>query len=591
MNWTRWAFAAARLLVVAAILTGSAAAASPGQEPLHVRIPDPYPGLAGMLELEGFDVVVSQDDRVELLAHDQDLDRLVELGIDFGIGARDLFPGARSGLREGNLDPEYHTFDEMLAEIRGLEADYPQICKVYDIGDAQSKSYGWDNFDYEFDIWALRISDNPDIDEPEPCVVYDGRHHAREPVSTELVLAVAQYFCQNYGHEPSVTETVDGTEIWIVPMVNPDGHQWVEDNEWWWRKSLTDCNGNHWVDHNEGIDPNRNYDWHWVSGNWESQCYGGPTPWSAPEVASMRDLHEKHRTCLNATVHSFGEMILYPFGYGVDPEPAVIEVAGELGARLGYDVLQSTAAHGTSKDWVYGSLGGCAFTVETATEFVPTGPEMMEIVSELLPGFVWLATRAQGPSIQGTVTDASTGQPLEATIHIPEIQDCYGEGELCDMRTEAATGYFCRLRPKEAETVTLRVSAPGYLSASLKVTTGGRTQPTVVDVELMPRRNDVTASDGLAVRPVVLGPNAPNPFNPQTSLSYTLAEAGHTTIKVYDPAGRMVTKLVDQWLAGGAHVTHWDGRNTAGRQTAPGVYVATLRVGPYEVSWRMVRTR
>jgi hypothetical protein len=389
----------------------------------------------------------------------------------------------------------------------------------------------------------------------------------------------------------SVTEIVNGTEIWIVPMVNPDGHQWVEDNYRWWRKNLYDCNGNHWVDDDEGIDPNRNYDWHWASGDWQSQSYGGPLPWSAPEVVAMRDLHLKHRTCLNASVHSFGEVVFYPFGYGVDAEPAVIEVANELASRLGYDAVRSTSANGTSKDWVYGSLGGCSFTVETAREFIPTGPEMVEIVRELLPNFVWLATRARGASIQGSVTDALTGRPLPATIHIPEIQDFYGDGELWDMKTEVATGYFCRLRPEAIETITLEVSAPGYQPATIEVTTGDQSEATVVNVRLMRRKSGVIGLDRVTEPTPLLGPNVPNPFRPHTLLSYTLPQAGRTTINVYDTAGRMVTALVDQWLPGGTHVVGWNGRDAAGHEVAPGVYVARLRGGAHEASWRMVRLR
>lgn len=591
MSGMRSVFTVAGLFALAAILGNIAAVASPAQEPIHVLIPDPYPGLRNLLEREGFDVILDHGDRIELLVQDEDFARLDDLRIEYIVGSRDLFPGARSRLREGNLDPEYHTYDEMLAEIMTLEADYPHICKVYNIGGAQSESYDWENFSHDHDIWALRISDNPDIEEPEPCVVFDARHHGREPVSTEVVLAVAQHLCQSYSHDPMITKTIDLTEIWIVPMVNPDGHRWVQDNQWWWRKNLSDCNDNHWVDAQEGIDPNRNYDWHWASGDWTSQCYGGPAPWAAPEVAAMRDLHNEHRTCINATVHSYGEMILYPFGYGVLAEPAVLEVAQEFGTRLGYDVLQSTAEHGTSKDWVYGSLGGCAFTVETATEYVPTGTEMLDVVAELLPGFVWLATRAQGSSIQGTVTDAITGEPLQATIHIPEIQDNYGGGELWDMQTEAATGFFCRLRPRGGGMVTLDVTSPGHESASVKVATEGRDRPTVVDIRLLPRRTDTVANDDVTGRAVLLGPNTPNPFNPQTTLSYMLTDAAHSTIKLYDPSGRVVATLVDQWSGAGVHVVQWDGRDAIGRQVAPGVYIAKLKAGPHEASWRMVRSR
>lgn len=468
------------LALLLVLLSGARPAAA--AEPLAVRVAGAD---AALLEQDGFDVTYSGPGYVELLAGPADLERLALRGLHWEPLARDLFPGARVGSREGNLDFQYHTYDEMLIEMQQLAADHPSICRLYDIGNCESMHWTWTNYDHAYDVWALRISDNPDWDEPEPCIVYDGRHHAREPVTTEMVLAVARHFCENYGHDPTITELVDGSEIWCVPMINADGHQWVEDVDPWWRKTLWDYDQDHYVDSGEGIDPNRNYDWHWASGSWSDETYGGPSPWSAREVATMRDLHNTHRTALNPTFHSYGEEVLYPFGYGVSPEPAVPEIAGEYAGRVGYALRQSTTAHGSSKDWIYGSLGGVSFTVETATEFIPSGATMEAIVAALLPGSIWLTERLHGPSIQGTVTDSVIGIALEATIHIPEIQETYGNGELWDMRTEASTGYFCRLCPAATQTLTLQISAEGYHPRSVQVATGGST-PTLVAIELVP---------------------------------------------------------------------------------------------------------
>jgi hypothetical protein len=509
------------------------------------------------------------------------------MGIAYTETGKDLIPGARSATDEGNIDPEYSTYVEMVATLLELEALYPSIAKVYDIGDALSKSYTWGNYDKLYDIWALRISDNPTVDEPEPSVTYDARHHAREPVSTEVVLAIAEYYCQNYGAIQFVTDTVDNTEIWIIPMVNPDGHQWVEDVDPWWRKTLWDYNENHWVDDNEGIDPNRNYDWHWDLGSWSSATYGGPFPWSAVEIATMRDHHELHRTCINPSYHSYGEVVLYPFGYGVDPEPALLEVVNEFGSYIGYNVQQSSTAHGSSKDWVYGAIGGCSFTVETANEFIPSGTEMLQVVQENLIGGVWLATRARGASIQGTVTDAVTGAPVEATIHIPEIHDVYGNGELFDMLTEASTGYYCRIMPNAQQTITLEVSADDYESTSVQATTGGATA-TVLDIQLAPETSGVGEAIGSASPVTRLERNVPNPFNPSTSLPFSLAGAGRVTIRIYDLQGREVTTLVDRHLDAGTHVARWDGRRFDGTPAASGVYLARLVAGETVSTQRMV---
>jgi hypothetical protein len=508
---------------------------------------------------------------VEILATEADRRTLESMGYSWESADRDLIPGARQRGREGNLDPEYHTFEEMLSELRALEEAFPGICKVYDAGNALSKTYTWNNYNHQYDLWAVRISDNPSMDEPEPCIVYDARHHAREPMSTEIVLAVARFFCENYGIDPAITQTVNTTEIWCVPMVNPDGHQWVEDVDPNWRKTLHDYNQNHHVDANEGIDANRNYDWHWISGSWSSQTYGGPAPWSAPETASLRDLFIQQRPAINPSFHSYGQQVLYPFGYGVLAEPAVVEVATEYANSIGYSPEPSTTANGSSKDWLYGMMGSASFTVETGTTFIATGAQMLQVVQEVLPASIVLARRLWDASIQGRITDLVTGQPLAATIHIPEIHDVYGGGELHDLPTEAATGYYCHMMPRASRTITLQVSAPDHEPQQVQVTTGGY-QATVRDIRLMPL-GGTGIVDGQSPRSMRI--ELANPYRAGSPIALVLPEDTHPErILIVDPQGREVRRLESEPESGingpGRH--SWDGRDEGGRTAAPGLY-------------------
>lgn len=496
-------------VLLLALGAGSLPALADGQpEPQAVRVEGTTPADLQRLEALGFDIAFWGDGYAELLLRADQEAELTKLGHSWRPLDRDLFPGARASSREGNMDAEYHTYLEMVAELQNLASTYPSICSFHDIGDAESKEYTWDNYSHQYDVWAVRISDNPNLDEPEPCIIYDARHHAREPASTEIVLAVARHFCENYGGDPLITELVNTTEIWCVPMINADGHQWVEDIDPWWRKTLYDHDGDHHVDEAEGIDPNRNYDWHWAPGTWSDETYGGPTPFRAPEIATMRDLHNEHRPAINSSYHSYGEVVLYPFGYGVDPEPAVIEVAAAYANQTGYDVTQSTTAYGSSKDWLYGTIGGVSFTVETATTFIPSGSAMEAVVAQNLPASIWLCERLWGPSVQGTVTDSIAGIPLVATIHIPEIMDVYGDNELWDMQTEASTGYYCRMRPQAQETITLQVSAEGYFGKSIQVTTGG-SEATILDIELVPESFDRGLVQGMVTNVTAGGTPVP----------------------------------------------------------------------------------
>jgi hypothetical protein len=69
-----------------------------------------------------------------------------------------------------------------------------------------------------------------------------------------------------------------------------------------------------------------------------------------------------------------------------------------------------------------------------------------------------------------------------------------------------------------------------------------------------------------------LGHARPNPFNPVTTIDYSLASAGHTTIRVFDAAGRVVRTLVDSQVEAGPHTVTWDGTTDTGRRAASGVY-------------------
>lgn len=72
--------------------------------------------------------------------------------------------------------------------------------------------------------------------------------------------------------------------------------------------------------------------------------------------------------------------------------------------------------------------------------------------------------------------------------------------------------------------------------------------------------------------------NAPNPFNPATTIRFDLAAPGRARVDVYDAAGALVRTLIDETRAGGSHAIEWDGTDRAGRGVASGVYFARLRV-------------
>ena len=81
----------------------------------------------------------------------------------------------------------------------------------------------------------------------------------------------------------------------------------------------------------------------------------------------------------------------------------------------------------------------------------------------------------------------------------------------------------------------------------------------------------------------------PNPFNPQTVISYDLAEERRAFLRIYDMSGRVVRTLLDgEILAAGRHESTWRGKDDSGRQVASGTYLFRFVAGQYSETKRMV---
>ena len=78
---------------------------------------------------------------------------------------------------------------------------------------------------------------------------------------------------------------------------------------------------------------------------------------------------------------------------------------------------------------------------------------------------------------------------------------------------------------------------------------------------------------------LALDQNFPNPFNPSTTITFTLPERSTVDLVVYDAQGRRVRTLVRGTAAAGVNEVAWDGRNSAGETVASGIYFYRMRVG------------
>jgi flagellar hook assembly protein FlgD len=82
----------------------------------------------------------------------------------------------------------------------------------------------------------------------------------------------------------------------------------------------------------------------------------------------------------------------------------------------------------------------------------------------------------------------------------------------------------------------------------------------------------VELSEGSPAAPDRIGPPAPNPFNPETTIRFTVGRPGHVRVAVYNVAGARVRVLVDRILPSGEHLVRWDGKDDRGRDVGSAAY-------------------
>jgi len=252
------------------------------------------------------------------------------------------------------------TYAEMLAVLDDMAAQYPNLISTRAPLSTQTIEGN--------DIFWLRLSDNPNTDEDtEPEVLYTALHHAREPNSMSQMIYFLWYMLENYDTDPEVQYLVDNVEMYFVPCLNVDGYLWNEQTDpnggGFWRKNRRPNEGGTF-----GVDLNRNYGYEWglnntgSSPNPDGQTYRGTGPFSEPETQAMKDFCEAHEFQIAHNYHSYGNLLIHPWGYddSATPDDALFKsmavemtkqndfVYGTGVETVGYNV------NGDSDDWMYG---------------------------------------------------------------------------------------------------------------------------------------------------------------------------------------------------------------------------------------------
>lgn len=340
-----------------------------------------------------------------------------------------------------------HTYTQVCSTMVALNQLYPGITKLETLG----FSYG------NRVILVMKVTDNPLIEEAEPEIRLVGTHHGNEKISTEVTLSFLKYLTENYSSNTQVSDLVDNREIWIIPILNPDGH--VANNR---------TNG-------AGVDINRDYGYMW-SGEGSS-----PGPWSQPEPRAIQKHSQNNNISLEYEYHSAASYVNYVWDHmPIDPPDSgyIIQISQEYAdstygsstTRLykinGYDWYY---VRGSAQDAVFGIWGAIATTIET--QYPTTQVKVDSICVANRRALMSMITRV-GWGISGIVRDSITQTPLFAMIKFtnPKRWSVYTDKQLGDFHKMTGPGDY-----------TFMAQANGYLPKTFSVTvpTNG-----VVNVEI-----------------------------------------------------------------------------------------------------------
>ncbi len=254
----------------------------------------------------------------------------------------------------------YFTYQEMLNQLDSMAVRFPHLISARQAINSNDLTHEGRP------IYYVKISDNPNIDEPEPRALYNALHHAREALSLSQLIYFMWYLLENYDNDPNIRLLLDNTELYFVPCVNPDGYIYNQTTNpnggGMWRKNRRN-NGSSF-----GVDLNRNYGYNWAfdnngsSGNPSSDTYRGATAFSEAETRNLRDLANAKNFTLALNYHTYGAMLIYPWAFNGQETPDSLHfrrfselmsaenryITGTGTTTVGYN------SNGDADDWFYG---------------------------------------------------------------------------------------------------------------------------------------------------------------------------------------------------------------------------------------------
>lgn len=277
-------------------------------------------------------------------------------------------------------DSAYHNYQETTDILKGLAAKNPDIASLFSLGKTIEGR----------EMWTLRVNTSAKggAASAKPGAFYVGTHHAREHLATEVPLLFAVWLLDNRG-SPDVKKYIDTLDIFITPMLNPDGVEYdIRGGRYRMHRKNARINSDKTV----GVDLNRNYDSWWCEAGSSAypgaDTYCGTGPFSEPETQAVKRFVEGRKNLKTLmSYHSFSDLILYPWGGQDAPvenardRQVFVKMAKEMAAVTGYAAQQSSdlyVATGDTCDWAYKAGGIFAFTTELEGGSFYPGPGIID---------------------------------------------------------------------------------------------------------------------------------------------------------------------------------------------------------------------
>ena len=441
-----------------------------GQSVLRVEVsvdkskPKALQMLADQMDRAGFDVagLNYETGALEVVTSREGLKRIQNNGLRAQV-LTEYTAGDRS--EKNAPDKRFFNPESLEKKLRALHTQFPQITRLESIGTTHQGR----------PVLALLISATPGstgANDPKmferPTIMFDGMHHAREIMTPEIVADVADSVLQGFSPANRSARNrsfqtsrwiLQNWNIWLVPMLNPDGNNIVWTSDAMWRKNAKSA-GNNKV---YGVDLNRNYAFNWnkcggSSGSTGSDTYRGDRGLSEPETQAIIKLADSVYPAISLSYHSYSELILYPYGCRgeLTGENALIDkVSKELADLLPRDSGSGNytpgapwkilyGVDGDSMSHIFGTHGALAYTFEVNTSFQPSYDLRQPTVLKHRKAWQHLMARGSNNMLALRVVDGKTKKPAQANLAIAQIQHKLNERPF---RTNPAGIFFKILDP------------------------------------------------------------------------------------------------------------------------------------------------